>query len=140
VEISGVRSAKKMKKFAALFLALGLVLSVATPAQARVFIVTGGGAVYYPGYPAYYYPGYTYPYYPAYYPAPTVIYASPPPVAYAAASGLSTAAGPLAANQTSQTFVDAQGRTCRQFQTTNGVGPAAGIACLMPDGSWRTVP
>ena len=132
-----------MKKLAALFFALGIALSLATPAQARVYVVTSyGGGVYYPGYPAYYYPGYVYPgYYPTYYaPPPTVIYASPPSVGYAAVSGAATAVGSLAANQTSPTYVDALGRTCRQFQTTNGVGPAGGTACLMPDGSWRAVP
>lgn len=49
----------------------------------------------------------------------------------------------IPANQASQTFVDGQGRTCREYQTTimiNGLPKASyGTACLMPDGQWRIV-
>jgi surface antigen len=47
------------------------------------------------------------------------------------------------ATQASSTFVDKQGRTCREYQTSIVVGgvtkPAHGTACLEADGSWRVV-
>lgn len=136
-----------MKKLATLFFALGFVLALAVPAQARLFIaVNPGFGAYYPGYyygyPGYY-PGYVYSYpgyyYPPYYAPPPVAYAPPPSVTYVVPPATPMAGAPLAANQTSPTFTDALGRTCRRFQTTSGVGPTSGTACLMPDGSWRTV-
>ena len=77
-----------------------------------------------------YYPYAPYPYYAPYY---EPYYVAPPPVVYAVPPP-----SPVAANQTSPTFIDAQGRTCRQFQSTSG-GQAFGTACLQPDGSWRAV-
>jgi hypothetical protein len=124
-----------MKKLASLILALGLILAVMAPAEARVAVFVGGGyyGPYYPGY------GY-YPYYPSYYyPPPPVVYAAPAPVTYAAPPPVVAATPTLNANQTSATFIDSQGRTCRQFQTTAGVGPPTGVACLMPNGTWQTV-
>jgi hypothetical protein len=129
-----------MKKLATLFLALGLALVLTAPAQARVFVTAYFGPGYYP-----YYPGYVYGY-PGYYPGyyivpPPVIYAPPAPtVATATYAGVAAAAGTLPANQTSPTYVDALGRTCRHFVTANGIGPAYGTACLMPDGTWHAVP
>jgi len=115
----------------------------ASQANARVIvgIGVGGCCVYGPAwgypYPAYYYP-------PPYYPAPAgVVYAPAPaypstvyvtPSAYAAPSSLPA----VQANQTSPTFVDSYGRTCRQFQSTSP-GPAYGTACLQSDGSWKVM-
>jgi len=49
----------------------------------------------------------------------------------------------IEANATSPTFVDSQGRTCREYQTSIAIGgvnrPAYGTACLMSDGSWHVV-
>ena len=139
-----------MKKLGLLWALLALVLMggvtlASKPAEARVFVHVGVGCCgYYPGwgYPAYYYSPYYYPYYA---PAP-VVYAAPPPMVYAPAPApfvsyaapAPMGAPPLAANQTSPTFVDNLGRTCRQFQSTSG-GQAFGTACLQPDGSWRAV-
>ncbi len=141
----------------AALVAVSGVAALAAPAQARVSvgIGIGGGyggwgccgyapyySPYYSGYPAYYAP-------PAYYvaPAPTVIYQqpAPPPVTYVQPSPQPQyqqqqyeAAPP--ATQTSTTYVDSQGRTCRQFKSTLEDGaPVNGTACLQPDGSWRTV-
>ena len=36
-------------------------------------------------------------------------------------------------------FIDAYGRTCRNFQTVVNYSRVTGTACLQPDGSWRTV-
>jgi hypothetical protein len=135
---------KHMKKFAAGFLALALVLAATAPAHAaRVFVGVGGYGYPYPAYG--YYPGYyPYPYYVA---PPPVVYAVPPPpptmiapapVTYAVAP-TPLGAPVVAANQTSPTFIDSLGRTCRHFQSTSG-GAAYGTACLQPDGSWRSVP
>jgi len=137
-----------MKKLASVFLALLLVIGTTavapTPAEAaRVFVGVGVGG-YYPYSP---YPGY-YPYYYPYYVAPPpVVYAVPPaaaPVIVAPTTYQAIAPAPVftpgvAANQTSPTFIDSEGRTCRHFQSTNG-GPAYGTACLQSDGSWRSVP
>ena len=137
-----------MKKLALIALAFVAALGVALPhaAEARVAVVAGFGCCGY-GYGGYYpygpYPAYYYPYYvappPVVYavppPSPVVYAAPPPPPAYAAAP---VAAPPVAANQTSPTYIDAQGRTCRQFQSTSG-GQPFGTACLQPDGSWRAV-
>lgn len=99
------------------------------------------------GYNPYYGGYYGYPYgygrpvyygYPAYYaPPPTVVYEAPPQVVYA------PAAAPISVNQTSETYTDDAGRTCREYQSTGKVAghvqPTYGTACLQPDGSWRIV-
>jgi hypothetical protein len=133
---------------------LGLMLAV-TPltsadahSHSHIFVGIGVGG-YYP------YPAYPYPYYSPYYvaPPPTVVYApavvSPPvvaPVTYVAPPPTTVYVPapvaddqPVTANQTSPTFIDSQGRTCRHFQSTSDNGPAFGTACLQSDGSWRTV-
>ena len=105
------------------------------PASARVVVGVGvGGCCYGPGYGYYhgYYPGY-YPYYaPYYYAPPPVVVAAPPApqIIYAPAPAA------MPADQTSPTFIDNLGRTCRQYQAGNG---ATGTACLQPDGTWRTI-
>ncbi len=94
----------------------------------------GGYAPYYPGY---YAPAY-YPY-PAYYaPPPTVVYApQPAPVVY------SQPAPPMSANQTSPTYTDSNGQTCREYQSTALIDghhqSTYGTACLQPDGTWRVM-
>ncbi len=108
-------------------------LAALTPIQAdaRMFVGIGVGGCCYGGY------GYPY-YYPPYYPPP-VVYAAPPAY-YAPAPVAVTYAVPpsVQANQTSPTFVDSLGRTCRQFQATS-FGPATGTACQMSDGTWRVM-
>ena len=90
---------------------------------------------YYPGY----YPGWVYPEY--YVVPPPVIYQAPPVTyAYPAAPVYEvpryTQPG-LSADQTSPTYTDQFGRSCRNFQS----GPDYnGKACLQSDGSWRIVP
>jgi hypothetical protein len=141
-----------MKKVLLLSAAFLLALGVAHPpaAEARVFVGVGLGCCGYYPYP---YPAYA-PYYVA---PPPVVYAVPPPspVVYAAPPAQATyysappapvsvpapIAAPAASAQTSSpTFIDSQGRTCRQVQTTTSSGsPAYDTACLMPDGSWRTL-
>ncbi len=133
-----------MKKLVTLALALGIILGSAASAEARVFVSAGfyDYPGYYPAYP-YPYPAYYPGYYPTYYAAPPVVYAAPQPVTTIVTPTATVTASPtpsLAANQTSATYTDGLGRTCRQFQTTAGVGPAAGTACLMPNGTWQTVP
>lgn len=70
-------------------------------------------------------------------PPPPVYYAPPPPppVYYQPPS--------MAANQTSGTFIDEDGQTCREYQTTVVVGgrrqAAYGTACLDENGTWRVV-
>lgn len=122
--------------------ALGLTALAPRPADARVFVSVGvgGGCCYgpgwgYPYYRPYYYPGY---YAPAYYPPP-VVYAAPQTVVYAPPPAVTYAAPAVTqADQTSPTFIDAQGRTCRQFEATSA-GPSAGTACLLSDGTWHVV-
>lgn len=50
---------------------------------------------------------------------------------------------PLQVSPASGPYLDGQGRTCREYQTSVVVGgvsrPAYGTACLMPDGAWRIV-
>jgi hypothetical protein len=118
---------------------LGLAALTPEPADARVFVHVGfGGGYYGPGWGPYYRPYYYPAYYPPYY-APPVVYAAPPTVVYTQPSAVAYAA-PIAteADQTSPTFIDAQGRTCRQFTATSA-GPSAGTACLLSDGTWRVV-
>jgi hypothetical protein len=122
--------------------ALGLI-AAATPAMAYHgyggVVYSGPCCGYYPYYPSYY-PGY---YYVA--PPPVVYTVPPPPVVYAAPAPVAVVPSgppPVAADQTSPTFTDGLGRTCRHFETTTaapGQPPATGTACLQPDGSWRTV-
>lgn len=49
----------------------------------------------------------------------------------------------LVAEPTSPTYTDAQGRYCREYQSTGTVGGGRGAlygtACLQPDGAWRVV-
>lgn len=100
------------------------------------------GYGYNPYYGGYYgYPGYysrpVYYGYPAYYaPPPTVVYEAPPQVVYAPAPVMH-------ANQTSETYIDENGQTCREYQSTGRVAGHAqqtyGTACLQQDGSWRIV-
>jgi len=49
----------------------------------------------------------------------------------------------LGASQASPTYTDAQGRLCREYQTTawmnNRQSEVYGTACLLPDGTWRVV-
>ncbi|MGE3624055.1 MAG: hypothetical protein AB7H77_09340 [Bdellovibrionales bacterium] len=92
-------------------------------------------------YPAYYYPYYVSPPPVVYSVPPPVVYEAPPTIVYETAAAPVIVSGeppPLSANQTSPTYIDSYGRTCRQFQSTAG-GPAFGTACLQPDGSWRAV-
>jgi hypothetical protein len=139
---------------------LALTVFAAVPAKAAVVVGVGvGGPGYYRPYPGYYrgyYPGYYSSYYSSYYygpPAvympPPVVYAAPPPVAYVAPpppayvapapSYVTSSGAAVTANQTSPTFKDSQGRTCRTFQSTPGgdAGPPTGTACLMSDGTWH---
>ena len=108
-----------------------LALATLLPArsEARVFVGIGvGGCCYYgPGWGYPYYPGY---YYPPYY-QPPVAYTPPPVVPY-------TMPASMMADQTSPTFVDSFGRTCRQFQAS-GTGSVSGTACMQTDGTWRVV-
>src|ERR1700679_359506 len=111
-----------MKK---LLLSIAVVLMAsgfAPVAEARVGFYVNAGCCYggyYGGYPAYYAP--YQPYYAPYYVAPPpVVYAVPPPapVIYEAPAPIATEAPapefepPVAANQTSPTFIDSAGRTC----------------------------
>lgn len=80
---------------------------------------------------------FSYPWYPHRY-----YYVAPPPVVYAAPTYYAPAPAPVyyppaavVANQTSPTFIDNYGRTCRQFQTSS----TGGTACLQADGTWRVV-
>jgi hypothetical protein len=139
------------RHFALAGLALTLVLfSVAPASAAHVFVGVAAGypGIYnyppygygYYGHPVYYYPGAYY--YPSYYVAssPTVVYQPAPQVTYVAPSSSSS----VSASQTSETYTDDQGRTCREYRsssTINGqVQSTYGTACLQPDGSWRVVP
>jgi hypothetical protein len=145
-----------MKKVALIALAFLFALGVAQPpsAEARVAVVAGfggGGCCYgggyYGGYPYAPYPAYYYPYAvappPVVYAVPPpspIIYAPPPQPYYAApAAAAPVAVAPAAAGSppASPTFIDGQGRTCRQFQASAGAQPST--ACLQPDGSWRAV-
>ncbi len=132
-----------MKKFLLAAFALITIMGFTGSAHAdRVGIYVGagyGGGYYHrpwgePYYPAYGYPGY-YPYYYYAAPPPPVVY-GPPPVAYA------TPAVP-SVDQSSPTFTDSSGRTCREYQSTAQIAGGAqstyGTACLQPDGSWRVV-
>jgi len=88
----------------------------------------------------YYRPSYhAFPAYPPY----VTTYIAPPPMVYAppATSTIIMTAPTLPANQTSPTYTDEAGRTCREYQSTVIVGDqqqqAYGTACLQPDGTWR---
>jgi len=103
-----------------LLVAAGLALPSA--AQARGFVSFGFG-VPLAGPPAYYYPP------PVYYPPPAYYYPPPAP-AYAAP--------PYQAGGE-----QAQGQTCREYQSTTIIDgrqqATYGTACLQPDGTWRIV-
>jgi hypothetical protein len=118
------------------FLVLGF-LGTVTPAHAARVV-----AGYYAG------PEYYYPYYPTYPPYYTGYYVAPPPVVYTvppspmpAPVAVPIASPAMSADQTSPTFTDSYGRTCRQFQMSGAPDqpPETGTACQEPDGSWRTV-
>jgi hypothetical protein len=83
---------------------------------------------------------------PHYHPRPEVImvYPPPPPVVYAPAPRVVyVEPAPVQAVPMSPPYNDAQGRYCREYQSTvtvgNQVQPSFGTACLMPDGQWRIV-
>ena len=142
-----------MRKLIFGLLALGIFLMPAMPASAaRVVVGVGVGGCCYGGprghyggyyrgyygdpyYPAYYYPGY-YPYYYYAAPPPPVVVAPAPQVIYATPQS-------LPANQSSPTYTDNSGRTCREFQSTAKIAgstqPTYGTACPQPDGSWRVI-
>jgi hypothetical protein len=102
-------------------LVMTAAMAIAPRAEARVGVFLSYNCCgYYP-----YYPTYAYPY--AYYAPPPVVYAAPPPV-YVTQPPPS-----VLADQTSPTYVDSQGRTCRQYESGN----TGGIACLMSDGTWH---
>jgi hypothetical protein len=143
---------ESMKLFLNAVLFLAALLLAVSPAYARVRIGIGFNA----GFPGYYpygdygYPGYGYPYGYPYYGAPPVvyappIYAAPPPptVVYVPQPTVVYQPAPsVNANQTSPSFVDEYGRTCRSYQaTTSTAGPAPprGVACQDSDGAWRIV-
>ena len=141
-----------MKKLFSAALVLIPLFAVAAPAPAearggvRVDVgigCCGGGYGYYPpGWGYYGYPGYYQPYYvappPVVYVPPSAYYPAPAPVTYAAPVQSS-----IPADQTSATYTNESGQTCREYQTTAIVGgvsqPTYGTACLQPDGSWRAV-
>ncbi len=87
--------------------------------------------------------------YPPYYPRfrrpvvivpPSAVVYEAPPVTYVAPSPVQDS---IPANQTSPTFTDGYGRTCRNYETTKIVDGVArnilGTACLSSDGTWRVV-
>src|SRR4029079_14171594 len=107
----------KLLLIASLFMA---TLTLMAPAQARthVGIYANFG---YGGYP-YYYSSYYYPYYVE---PPPVVYAVPPapPVVYAEPATVYAPEAPVvSANQTSPTFIDSAGRTCRHYEATSPGG------------------
>ena len=71
-------------------------------------------------------------------PQPSVVYGPPAPIYYQAPYQ-----APLSAAPTSQPYRAADGRLCREYQTTINVGgvmqPSYGTACQQPDGTWRIV-
>lgn len=126
-----------MKILALALIAAFLSCTTPTAAQARTHISfgiglgLGGCCGYSPYYSPYYYG------YPTYYaPPPMIVYAAPPPppVIY-----VTPPPSALPATQSSPTFVDSLGRTCRQFQTYINAAPLSGTACLQEDGTWRIV-
>lgn len=134
-------------------LLLGLAIVAPHPAAARTHVSLSFG---YGGYwPTYYEPYWSGP---AYYVPPRPVYYVPPPVRYYAppvtyyAPPVRTVYQPvetvyvpapapsaMPATQTSPTYVDSRGRTCRHFETTVGGDRVLGTACLFADGTWRTV-
>jgi hypothetical protein len=129
----------RMPRFAAVALAIGLVIGAwaiaPAPAAAQFFF---GGPRFFAPYPYYPPPAY-YPYYappPAYYPPPAPAY-YPPPAATAPAAGTGTATSTAAAGITYTSrpaFKNAAGQTCREFKAASG---ALGTACEDPSGQWR---
>jgi len=103
-----------------------LVVALAAPSAAQALgFVSFGSGVPLAGPPAYSYPP------PAYY-APPAYYYPPPAAAPASAAPPYQAGGE-----------QAQGQTCREYQSTTKIDgrPQAtyGTACLQPDGTWRIV-
>lgn len=101
----------------------------------------------------YMYPGPVYPY-PDLYVRPVTILQEPPATAVILSpttvvqtvppgAEVKFEAAPIEATQTSPTYVDAQGRSCREYQTTANISGTIqqvyGTACASPDGSWRVV-
>lgn len=84
---------------------------------------------------------------PHYHPYPReviMVYPAPPPVVYAPGPRVVyMEPAPVQAVPTTPPYTDAQGRYCREYQSTVMVGgqaqPSYGTACLMPDGQWRIV-
>lgn len=82
--------------------------------------------------------------YPDYYTAPVITMQSGAPVVIERTETVVTPApSALPADQTSPTYTDESGQTCREYQSTIMVGGrkqhAYGTACLQPDGTWRVV-
>lgn len=71
------------------------------------------------------------------YAPPPVIYEPPPRVVYVQPPA------PVSLIPASPVYQRADGRYCREYQSTvmvgNTVQPSYGTACLMPDGAWRIV-
>ena len=69
---------------------------------------------------------------------PPVVYGAPPPppVVYAPPPG-----APMSVTPTSEPYRTADGRYCREYQSTVMVNgqpqPSYGMACQMPDGTWH---
>lgn len=82
---------------------------------------------------------------PAYYIAPSYYLPPPRPVVYqtTVVRPQTYVVSGMAADQASPTYSDSYGRMCREYTTTSWVGGTPqnvyGTACLMPDGSWRTI-
>ena len=140
-----------MKKLLPAALATLALLTLAAPVQARehggerggdhvhVFLGFNCCGYYPPGWGYYGYPSY-------YYVAPPPVVYVPPPVTYAEPAPVYYAPPPQAsipADQASPTYMNEQGRTCREYQSNAMIGgavrPTYGTACLQPDGTWRIV-
>ncbi len=132
--------------FAIVLVSMGLAASA--EARTRVSVFVGSGGYYDPywgPYPHYrhhhrhFHSGFVYA------PAPMIVEPVPvviasPPVTYVAPPAEPAA---IPANQTSPTFTDESGRTCRAYETTRVFDGEAqmvgGKACIYPDGAWRVV-
>jgi len=80
-----------------------------------------------------------------YRPPPVVMYAPPPPpvVLYGQPPAVVYAPPPVAADPAGPAYRSANGRQCREYQSTVMIDgrpqPTFGTACLMADGTWRIV-